>query len=165
MLLLATAACACDSKPVPPAPPPGPAAAASSKPRLVDTTAPGEIAESGERAFGLALPRGLIVQERHPDHTVADGTLAFEPLANFIRARVNAAQVETGPSKTIFVNAQVKDDPKRVVRVEVSSYAGRTRLVVRDRTKKPAEQGLTEAERWRRLGLTPDGRVIENKAE
>jgi hypothetical protein len=36
---------------------------------------------------------------------------------------------------------------------------------VRDRTRTEVEKGLTEEQRWKRAGLTPDGQVIEKSAE
>jgi hypothetical protein len=133
--------------------------------RPLDTTKPNEIAESEIFAFGLALPRGLRIKAQAKDATYAIGRLPFEALANYVRDRVTATRVDTGPAQTVFVDAIVKRDPKHVVQVEVRARRGRVELVVRDRTPKPADEGLTEAERWRRAGLTPDGRPIEKLAE
>ncbi len=133
--------------------------------RPIDTTEPNEIAEGDTLAFGLVLPRELRIQAQAQDVTYAIGKLPFEALANYVRDRVIPTRVDTGPAQTVFVDAIVKRDPKHVVQVEVRAKRGRVELVVRDRTPKPAEKGLTEAERWRRAGLTPDGRPIEKLAE
>ncbi len=128
-----------------------------------DSTEPNEIAEGSILAFGLVLPRDIQIQAQAADATYARGRLSFEGLANYVRHRVTATRVDTGPAQTVFVDAIVKRDPKRVVQVEVRSKRGRVELVVRDRTPKPADQGLTEAERWRRVGLRPDGRPLEKQ--
>lgn len=131
----------------------------------VDTTEPNEIAEGEVLAFGLALPRDIEIDAQAADTTYATGRLSFEALANYVRERVTASRVDTGPAQTVFVDAVVKRDPKKVVQVEVRNKRGRVQLIVRDRTPKPVDQGLTEAERWRRAGLTPDGRAIEGQGE
>lgn len=131
----------------------------------VDTTEPNEIAEGDVLAFGLALPRDITIDAQGRDTTYATGRLPFEALANYVRDRVTASRVETGPAQTVFVDAVVKRDPKKVVQVEVRSKRGRVQLIVRNRTPRPADEGLTEAERWRRAGLTPDGRAIEGQGE
>ena len=42
---------------------------------------------------------------------------------------------------------------------------GRVEMVVRDRTPPPVEEGLTEEERWRQAGMTPDGKVLPEQAQ
>lgn len=136
------------------------------RPQPVDSVAAGEIAEGEEQAFGLAIPRGMVVEARFPDAVQAFGTQPLESIANYVRARVRTSRVETGPVKTVFDDAELISDPQRRVRVEVTIVSSsKVELVVRDRTRKPAEPGLTEAERWRRAGLTPKGEVIEDQAE
>ncbi len=131
----------------------------------IDSTEPNEVAEGDVLAFGLALPRDIEIDVQGADTTYATGRLPFEALANYVRQRVTATRVDTGPAQTVFVDAVVKRDPKKVVQVEVRNKRGRVQLIVRDRTPKPADEGLSEAERWRRAGLTPDGRAIEGKGE
>lgn len=145
-----------------------PAAPAATVPRSeqpVDSTKPGEIAEGTERAFGFPIPRGMTIKARFPDAIYARGRVALEPLANYVRDRVEAKRVDTGPVKTVFVQASLKADPSQQVRVEVSSKGGMAQLLVRDHTRRPAEKGLSAEERWRRSGVTPDGRVREDMAE
>lgn len=131
----------------------------------VDSTKPGEIAEGKERAFGLAMPRDMLITARFSDAVHAKGKVPFEPLANYVRERVHAERVDTGPAKTVFVNATLKGDANKRVQVEVSTRGGIVKLVVRNRTRPPATPGLSEEERWRRSGLTPDGRVLPEMNE
>ena len=95
------------------------------------------------------------------DAVFAVGEIPAERVANYVRARVLAGNVETGPAKTIFSRATVKSAPQRVIRIEVVSRAHVSELVVRDETRQPPERGLSVEERWRRNGLTPDGKVLD----
>ena len=51
----------------------------------------------------------------------------------------------------------------RVLSIEVGKTGGQTHLVVRDKTRPPPKPGLSEAERWREVGLTPDGKPADPK--
>ncbi|AGP35231.1 hypothetical protein [Sorangium cellulosum] len=155
----ASAAPACRSDA--PAPPPPPASEASAPRPPVDQALPGELAEGAEQAFGLPIPRRMKVRARFPDAVFAVGEIPAERVANYVRTRVLAGNVETGPAKTIFSRATVKSAPQRMLRVEVVSRAHVSELVVRDETRPPPERGLSVEERWRRNGLTPDGKVLD----
>lgn len=132
----------------------------------VDQVRPGELAQGTEQAFGLALPRDMKVHARFPDAVFASGPVAFEPLANYVRERVDAERIDTGPTKTVFVQAAPKTEPGRRLRVEVSLEGGVTELVVRDASRKPPDDaGLSTAERWRRAGVAPDGGPLPEQNE
>jgi hypothetical protein len=136
-----------------------PVAAASARP--ADHALPDEIAEGSEKAFGLPIPRQMRVVGRFEDVIFASGDVAPELVANYVRQRVIAAHVETGPAKTVFTGVTLKIDPARTLRVDVISRNGDTDLTVRDETRPPARQGLTEAERWKELGLRPGGTPLD----
>jgi hypothetical protein len=101
------------------------------------------------------------IRARFSDAVFAVGDIPAERLSNYVRARVLAGSVETGPTKTVFARATLKDAPQRMLRIEVVARAHVSELVVRDETRPPPEQGLSVEERWRRNGLTPDGKVID----
>ncbi|AUX41041.1 hypothetical protein SOCE26_024460 [Sorangium cellulosum] len=164
--LAALAACAaplplaCRSGADAPAPAPPASEVPAPKPP-VDQALPGELAEGIEQAFGFPIPRRMKVRARFPDAVFAIGEIPAERVANYVRARVLAGSVETGPAKTIFAQATVKAAPQRRIRIEVVSRAHVSELVVRDETRPPPEPGLSVEERWRRTGLTPDGKVLD----
>ena len=160
LLVLAVAACGHGSKGKP-------SSASSSTARTlpVDSVRPGEIAEGKDLAFGFPVPRAMHVTARFPDAVIAEGELDFEPLTNYVRERLDAGHVDTGPVKTVFAAATLKTDPKRRLLVEVRSAAGTVELVVRDETPKPIEPGLSDEERWKRSGLGPDGSVLPDVNE
>ena len=99
------------------------------------------------------------------DTWYAEGRLRQEHVANYVRERVDASHVDTGPTKTVFREARLKGDPNHLYELEVSVSRAGALLIVRDRTPKPVEPGLSERERWERAGMTPEGKVIKNKAE
>jgi hypothetical protein len=157
-LAIATTA-GCKRRPPPPPQEASPIAAASARP--ADHALPDEIAEGAEKAFGLPIPRHLRVVGRFDDVVFASGDVAPELVANYVRQRVIAAHVETGPAKTVFTGVTLKIDPARTLRVDVVSRNGETDLTVRDETRPPARPGLSEAERWKELGLTPNGAPLD----
>ena len=128
----------------------------------VDTTEPGELPEGTLVAFGLKLPRRMKMVAQMDDAVFVVGQMRLEHVANYIRRRVDTDEVDTGPSKTRFVNAKVRGGDK-TVDVEVALVPRGVQVVVRDRTPKPVEdEGLSEKERWDRVGLTPDGKLPKN---
>lgn len=142
------------------APPPAPVEASANKPP-VDQLAPGEIAEGAEKAFGLPVPRAMLIEARFPDAVFAAGELPAELVASYIKKRVVSESVEAGPAKTVFPRATLKDAPTTVIHIEVVAQGRSTSLVVRDITRPPAKDGLTEEQRWKELGLTPQGEPLD----
>jgi hypothetical protein len=101
------------------------------------------------------------VEARFPDAVFAAGELSPNDVAGYVRARVIAEGVEKGAAKTVFTRATLKDAPERVLRIEIVTRPGSTALVVRDATRPPAKSGVSEEQRWRELGLTPQGEPLD----
>mgnify|MGYP007063455825 CR=1 FL=1 len=131
----------------------------------VDIADPDELAEGEELVFGFPIPRAMRVEARFDNAVYLVGRVPFASLNNYIRERVAAGTIDTGPAKTVYSKAALKKDTKKLLELAVSNDYGNIELVVRDRTPKPVEKGLSQEERWRRAGLTKDGRVIEKNAE
>jgi hypothetical protein len=137
-------------------------AAVSAAPAPPDQLRPGELAEGTIEAFGLKLPRVMKVDTRFPDATFASAEVPAKNVVDYVRERVIADRVATEPTKTVFEGATTKVNPTHKLRIEVITHnASHTRLVVRDETRPPAKPGLTEEERWREVGLTPQGELID----
>jgi len=86
-------------------------------------------------------------------------------VAWYVRERVVVSHVEIGAARTIFPSARIKAGaPDRVYDLEVIPEPGITRLIIRETTPPKIERGLTDAERWRQAGLTPEGRPLDPKA-
>lgn len=137
------------------APPPAPSA--------VDRVDPGEVTEGTETAFGLPIPRAMRVEARFHDAVRAGGNVPLDALANYVRARVIADRVETGPAKTVFSRATLKSSPDKLLRVEVVAQGDRTEIVVRDVTRPPATDVVKPTDPWLAPGFDPRDRKADPK--
>ena len=137
-------------------PAPAPAASTSASPTAIDRLLPGELSEGPRRALGLALPREMQLDRVFDDSAVARGRVDVEPLANYVRRRVDAATVEIGAARTLFPKAHVRGQPEeKMVRIEVVRENGFSLLIMRDITPPPVAPGLSDEERWRKAGIVP----------
>ena len=59
------------------------------------------------------------------------------------------------------MDATAKSQPNRVLIISVRPRNGLTQLSIRDVTPPEAKPGLSTDERWRRVGLYSDGRLID----
>jgi hypothetical protein len=148
--------------------PPSPAvsAVASASSTLpLDHLAPDELAPGKVEVYGFAVPRGMEVESRLADRAYIGGRVSPEALANYVREQVVVSHVEIGAARTVFPMARIKGGPPdRVFNLEVLPDGAQTRLVIKDVTPPPPPPpGMTEAERWRAAGLTPDGRPLDPK--
>ena len=132
----------------------------------VDRLAPDELGASKHSAHGLALPRGMRLATRSGNSIHAVGKLPAPKVEQYLRQHVRAASIELVGSKTIFHQAKFSGaEPGRSYEVELERLGyGRSKIVVRDTTKEKAEPGLSEEERWRQAGLTPDGKLLNPSA-
>jgi hypothetical protein len=144
----------------------GPGAAATGSAPLarppVDRLAAGELAEGPHTAFGFTFPNKMRIERRFLDSVHASGRIAPESVANYVRQRVGTTHVEVGAARTVFPRVQIKGGaPDKVYRIEVVADGSTTRLVLSDVTPPPVEPGLSEEERWRRAGMSPEGKPID----
>jgi len=167
-----TAGCGQDP---PPPPPPGEAAAPQAP---IDELAEGELSEGTASAFGLPLPSSLQVRTRSDRRVLAVGPPPLEEVANFVRARVDAKETVTGPTKTVLDGVTVKapragsgprlpasrTDVDEVLKVEISRTPdSRTHLVVSRSLRAKVPEGLSEEQRWEKLGIRKDGKPADPK--
>lgn len=143
------------------APPAPPQSTVPSAQTPADQLAPGELAQGKENAFGFALPRRMQIEARFGDAVFASGQIPPEQVANYVRKYTIADGIETGPAKTIFAKVTLKEAPATSLRIEVIAQGSITKLVVRNETRAPAKEGLSEEERWKELGLSPRGDVLD----
>lgn len=131
----------------------------------VDRLEPDELAQGKAVVFGFPVPRDMTVERMYPDAVHIVGSARPEAVANYVRKRVAALHVEIGAARTVFPAARINGDKTHhIYRIEVVANAGRTLLVIRDITPPPTAQGLSEAERWKRAGLTPDGKIADPRS-
>ena len=84
-------------------------------------------------------------------------------LANYLRAQVKGGSISVGAAATLFDRVTVPANPRRLlrIRVDAASQGRAARLEVRDVTPVPVPSASSEAERWRQVGLTPDGQLLD----
>jgi hypothetical protein len=139
-----------------------PAVRASAKP--VDRLAPDELAAGNGQVWGFVVPREMQVEHRFGDVAHLIGPVKPDALANYVRDRVVVSHVEIGAARTIFPNARIRAGAAdRVYEFDVIPEPGLTRLIIRDSTPPVASPGLSDAERWKQAGLTPEGRPLDPK--
>lgn len=133
----------------------------------IDRLAPGELEPSDELAFGLPLPQGMRVVRRFDDATHAKGKIDHDELVAYLKRRLATSHVTYELDKVVFDKVKLRNAPNeadRTLRIEVWVDRGMTWLRVTDTTVPPAVEGLSEAERWRRAGMHPDGSPLDPEA-
>lgn len=148
-----------EQAPPAPAPPVAPSA---------DHLAKGEIPEGPERAFTLPLPLHSKVKARFGASVHVASPHTHEELANFVRTRVKDGETSTSGNETRFDRVLVTKDPSRALTIEIrpgTATGGdyRSQMVINDVTPPPDEPGLTTEDRYRKAGLTPDGKLLDRK--
>lgn len=161
--LAASLTCAgCHQKPAPAAGDSPLAARSAAKP--VDRLAPDELAAGSGEVWGLAIPRDMHIEHHFPEVAYVVGPVKPDALANYVRDRVVVSHVEIGAGRTIFPNARIKGGPAdHLYELDVIPAPGGSRLEIQDLTPVKVVPGLSDAERWRQAGLTPQGRPIDMK--
>lgn len=128
----------------------------------VDRLEPNELAESDNIAFEFRLPRGMGIQNRAPSEVYAVGNLPAEHVANYVRKRVLVNSVELGAVRTVFDRVRVVGATvERPVRIEVIRLQGQTGLLIKSLLPEKIEIPATEEERWRKVGLQPNGQMVD----
>lgn len=163
MVPCALVALGCTTDPPAPARPIPAATLSAPAPSAVDRLDPKEIPEGTETAFGFPIPRAMRVENRFHDAVRAAGHLPLDGLANYVRARVIADRVETGPAKTVFAGATLRASPDRLLRVEVVAHGDRTEIIVRDISRPVASDVVKPTDPWRTPGFDPRDRKVDPK--
>lgn len=95
-----------------------------------DQLAEGELLETSDEAFGLALPEGLRITKRLYSNVVLVGARPSSEIIEYLRQHVEA-KVESGVGTTTFVDVSVKkprSDWRGSLRIEVSRQGETTRV-------------------------------------
>jgi hypothetical protein len=139
-------------------------ALASAQAKPLDRLAPDELAVGNAQVWGFAVPRDMRIEHRYVETTHLVGPVKPDALANYVRDRVVVSHVEIGAGRTVFPDARIKGGAAdHIYELDVIPEPGQTRLLIRDTTPPKITPGLTDAERWRQAGLTPEGRPLDPK--
>jgi hypothetical protein len=155
------AACHRSASPDGPAPSSSAAALRASPQVPADHLAPGELLEGTDKAFGITLPRGLRVDGAFIDAVYASGLLDVHPLTTYLAARLQNGDMREGATSATFERVNAKDNPARMLTIHIAKVGDGTRVDFRDVTPAPPPNLPDEAARWRHVGLTPSGRLLD----
>jgi hypothetical protein len=132
----------------------------------VDHLAPNELLESDAKAFGLALPRGMRVDNAFDDVVFASGQVNIDAVVKYIRSHVREGRMlqPSGSARTTFDQVRIPTLPDKtfIVYVEPARGAiGTTKVEVHDVTPTKAPNLPNEAARWAAAGLKPNGQPLD----
>ncbi len=124
-----------------------------------DRVAPGKLIEGTETAFGFPIPLDMEVVGQTPTTIRISGKVKFSDLTDYVKERINVRHAEMLETRLIFPGARIKGDNKRLFEFSVFHRGRECLLMITDTTPvpRPDTRGLTEAQRWERAGLKPDG--------
>ena len=130
-----------------------------------DRIGPQEFLEGKDSAFGLMLPLGARITYKYGETVIATTPLSPEQLSNYVSTRIRGGSIARGTAGSIFDNAIVVKHPEKFLRIEVVPSRGDalSELRVRDVSPPPLDPKMSEVDRWKRVGLTPDGKQIDRK--
>jgi hypothetical protein len=127
----------------------------------VDHLAPGELVEGSQKAFGLTLPRELHVTQSFVDVVSATGPVSVHSLVRYLSTRLEGGSVREGTDAATFQHVAVKGAPGLELLVHIGSVLGGSRVEIHTVPHPPAAQLPDEQSRWRQVGLTSQGKVID----
>jgi hypothetical protein len=135
---------------------------APSAPPPADHLAPGELVEGTQEAFGLELPREVHVERAWLGSVRAVGPVSVHSLVKYFRAHISEGQREEGDTYAVFTQVRLPSKPGAIFRIRMTELPGQGSLLeLDDVTPPPAPELPDEAARWRQVGLTPNGRVLD----
>jgi hypothetical protein len=135
-------------------------------PKPPDRLAPGELPLGSDKALGLPLPVGSKVMSHFGGTVLVRCVYSADQLSTFVRLHVTGGTVTAGAAQTRFDNVSVPNDPSHKLAIEIRTHVVDglpSEMVVRDVTPQPNDPNLSEEEKWRRAGLTPQGRPLDPK--
>jgi hypothetical protein len=127
----------------------------------VDHLASGELLEGTDKAFEVTLPRGLHVDGRFVDLVLTSGPFAVSQLVAYFQARVQNGDLSKGPATATFDHVTAPDHPERQLSVHITKAGDGAHVDFRDVTPPKVAPPTDEAARWKGVGLTPNGRLID----
>jgi hypothetical protein len=130
-----------------------------------DHLATGELPLGPDKAYTLPLPRGARIATQYESEVMVFTNFSPETLSNFVRYHVRGGSVVVGTSSTSFNDVYATEEPKRILFIEVrpaDGIRGASQMVVRE-TSLGVDPKVPPAEQYKRLGLTPEGRLADPK--
>jgi hypothetical protein len=127
----------------------------------VDHLAPGEVVEGREEAFGIRLPQGIRIDETFARVVFASGPLTVHPIVQYFRSRLHDGDVREGETSATFEHVTAPGKPDRSLTIHIAEVRRATTIEIRDATPPPSPNLPDETARWKNVGLTPNGRILD----
>jgi len=163
LLVAATVATGCSQPSVATSDPPASTLAsppASAPP--VDHLGPDELLEGSETAFGIPLPQGLVVAHRYPDTVEATGTMTVHALVLYFRSRLQGGSLRESEKVATFEHVTTPGlPPYTELTIRFAVALNETRVQLISTTHPPGPELPDVPSRWRQVGLTPNGKVLD----
>ncbi len=119
-----------------------------------------------EKAYALVLPLGFTVQTRLDRTAASLGAAQPKQVVTYIKERVRDGKViesdphSMGEERTVFEGVRIPDEPDRYLQIVVTPRRGATLITVTDVTPIPALPPASEAERYKQVGMDPQGHLL-----
>ncbi len=121
----------------------------------------GSLPPGTDKAFALVLPFGFNVQTRLDRTAAAMGMAQSKQVVNYIKERVRDGKViETDPERVVFEGVRIPDEPDRYLQIVVTNRNAATLITVTDVTPAPAIAPTSQSERYKQVGLAPNGQLL-----
>lgn len=137
--------------------------------RAADALAPGELPEGSLDVLGLRLPIGARIVTKLGTATIVRSSAVPTQLDGFVGKRVEGESTMQDGAR-VWTAAKVKagKDPEQRVRIEISRSKDpdfKSEIFIDPLAKNPLPATATTEERWRAVGVTPDGTLINKNRE
>jgi hypothetical protein len=153
---------ACEREPPPPqASPPAEGAPVAKSP---DRLPPGELMEGTESVFGFVIPKGMTYVRPTRQSVRITGSVDFDQLTDYVKARISVRHAEMFGDELRFPQARIRGEKDKTFELSITKRASKCILRIQETTRHPTTTGLTEAQRWEKSGLRPDGKLIDPKS-
>jgi hypothetical protein len=98
---------------------------------------------------------------RHtPTSVRITGRVDFGALTTYVKDRIAVRHAEMLDGELLFPDARIRGNQKEIFRLTLREDPSGCVLVIRNETRPPATHGLTEKQRWERVGLRPGGGLL-----
>jgi hypothetical protein len=127
-----------------------------------DHLGPTELLEGTDRVFGVPLPRALAVEKRYPDFVYATGPMTVHALVLYFRPRLQGGSLRESEKVATFEHVTAPGlPPYTELLIHLAMTPGQTSVEMSSTTHPPAPVLPDEAARWRQVGLTPNGKILD----
>lgn len=126
-----------------------------------DHLGPDELVEGHEQVFGVTLPRGVLVERRYTDLVQASGPMPVHALVKYFQDRLKGGSLREGAVAATFEHVSQPGAPDAELTIHVEATLGKTRIDLTSYHRQEAAKLPDEPARWRSVGLTPNGKLID----